>query len=84
LLGARGSPVGRFMLIDGSSCFVLTTFLFSLGFVLSSSASIVLAHVKRIEVVLLVTVTLIVFILHFVRKVGRRSLQRVSTGERNA
>jgi membrane protein DedA with SNARE-associated domain len=71
-LGARGSPVSRFVLLDGVSCLALTTLLFSLGFALSASVSMILVNVKRVEVVLLVTVVLVGLILHLL---GRRILQ---------
>lgn len=75
LLGARGSSFGKFALIDGSSCVVLTTFLLSLGFALSANAQIVLVHVKRIELGLLVTVTLFGLIFHLLQKSQRTNLQ---------
>jgi membrane protein DedA with SNARE-associated domain len=81
--GARGLSLSRFALIDGLSCVVLTTVLFFLGFALSASASIVLVDVRRIEVVLLVTITLCGLIFHFRQKLGRRNVQGTSTGERN-
>jgi membrane protein DedA with SNARE-associated domain len=57
-LGARGSAIGRFVLVDGVSCFALTTLLFVLGFALSASVSLVLVNVRRVEIVLLVCVAL--------------------------
>ena len=57
-LGARGSVIGRFVLVDGVSCLALTTLLFSLGFALSASVSLVLVNVRRVEIVLLVAVAL--------------------------
>ena len=71
-LGARGSPVSRFVLVDGVSCLALTTLLFSLGFALSASVSMILVNVRRVEVVLLVAVALVGLILHLL---GRRILQ---------
>lgn len=71
-LGARGSMVGRFVLVDGVSCFALTTLLFCLGFALSASVSMILVDVKRIELVLLVAVALFVLVLHLLQRFGRR------------
>jgi membrane protein DedA with SNARE-associated domain len=71
-LGARGSAVGRFVLVDGVSCLALTSLLFSLGFALSASVSRVLVNVRRIEIVLLAAVALIGLIFHLL---GRRILQ---------
>jgi len=62
-LGARGSEVGRFVLVDGVSCLALTTLLFALGFALSASVSLVLVNVRRVEIVLLVCVACFAFYL---------------------
>jgi len=80
-LGARGSPAGRFVLLDGVSCLALTTLLFSLGFALSASVSLVLINVRRIEIVLLVAVVFAGLVLHLL---GRRILQDEATGERTS
>ena len=71
-LGARGSLVGRFVLVDGVSCFTLTTFLFCLGFALSASVSMILVNVKRVELVLLVAVALFALVIHLLQRFGRR------------
>jgi|ERR1700752_1368123 len=71
-LGARGSMVGRFVLVDGVSCFTLTTFLFCLGFALSASVSMILVNVKRIELVLLVVVAVFALVIHLLQRFGRR------------
>jgi membrane protein DedA with SNARE-associated domain len=66
-LGARGSSAGRFVLIDGVSCFALTTLLFCMGFALSASVSLILVDVRRIEIGLLVAVALFGFIFYLLR-----------------
>lgn len=71
-LGARGSMVGRFVLVDGVSCFALTTLLFCLGFALSASVSMILVDLKRIELVLLVAVALFALVFHLLQRFGRR------------
>jgi len=71
-MGARGSSVGRFVLVDGVSCFALTTFLFCLGFALSASVSMILVNVKRVELVLLVAVALFALVFHLLQRFGRR------------
>jgi len=71
-LGARGSSLGRFVLLDGVSCLALTTFLFCLGFVLSASVSIVLVNVRRVEVVLLVVIALSALTAYLLQRLGRR------------
>ena len=77
-LGARGSPVSRFVLLDGVSCLALTTLLFSLGFALSASVSLILNSVRRVEVVLLVAVATAGLVL---RLLGRRIQQGSAGGE---
>jgi membrane protein DedA with SNARE-associated domain len=67
-LGARGSAFWLFALADGLSCLFFSTLLLTLGFALSASAQIVLVRVRRIEVMLLVTVTLFGLIFYFLRK----------------
>jgi len=71
-LGARGSMFGRFVLVDGVSCFTLTTFLFCLGFALSASVSMILVNVKRVELVLLIVVALFALFVHLLQRFGRR------------
>jgi membrane protein DedA with SNARE-associated domain len=66
-LGARGSAMGRFVLVDGVSCLALTTLLFGLGFALSASVSLILINVKRVEIVLLVCVALFGFVFYLLR-----------------
>jgi membrane protein DedA with SNARE-associated domain len=85
LLGARGSPVSRFVLVDGVSCLTLTTLLFYLGFALSASVSVVLRDVKRVELVLLVTVVLLGLIVHLLQRLlGRRIVNVAVTGEQRS
>jgi membrane protein DedA with SNARE-associated domain len=67
LLGARGSAIGRFVLLDGVSCLALTTLLFGLGFALSASVSLILVNVRRVEIVLLVAGALFGFVLYLLR-----------------
>ena len=90
-LGARGSSASRFVLVDGVSCLALTTLLFSLGFALSASVSLVLINVRRVEIVLLLGVALVGLILHFIgvailphdpkepQKVGHKKAQNAQT-----
>ena len=80
-LGARGSSLGRFVLIDGVSCLTLTTLLFSMGFALSMSVSLILVNVRRVEITLLVAVVLFAFILHVLQRFGRRIVQETPTRE---
>jgi membrane protein DedA with SNARE-associated domain len=71
-LGARGTQARSFVLVDGVSCLALTTLLFCLGFALSASVSMVLINVRRVEIVLLVTVALVGLTLHLL---GRKILK---------
>jgi membrane protein DedA with SNARE-associated domain len=78
-LGARGSEAGRFMLVDGVSCWALTTLLFCLGFALSASVSMILVDVKRVEVVLLVAAVVCGLVLHLLHRFGRRLTRDANT-----
>lgn len=71
-LGARGSEAGRFVLVDGVSCWALTTLLFCLGFALSASVAIILVNVKRVEIVMLVAVALYGLVFLLLHRYGRR------------
>ena len=66
-LGARGSVISRFVLVDGVSCLALTTVLFSLGFALSASVPLILVNVRRVEIVLLIAVALFALIFYLVQ-----------------
>ena len=81
LLGARGSKFSRFILLDGLTCIVVTTVLFSLGVGLSASASRVLTDVRRLEVVLLASVGLVALFFLLLRKFTPGTLSGTSTGE---
>ena len=83
-LGTRGSEVESFVLVDGVSCLTLTTLLFYLGFAFSAGVSIILVDVRRVEVLLLATVVLCGLILHLSRRIGRRVVGIVPTGERKS
>jgi len=76
-LGARGSSLSRFVLLDGVSCLGLTTVLFGLGFALSASVSLILVNVRRVEFVLLVAVAVFLFFFH---SLGRRIMQDTPAG----
>ena len=83
-LGARDSPVGRFVLVDGVSCLTLTTLLFYLGFALSASVSVILVDVRRVELVLLVAIVVLGLVLHLLHRLGRRVLGVATTGEQRS
>lgn len=80
-LGTRESSFVKFSLVDAASCLTLTTILFSLGYALSASVSVILTDVKRVEIVLLVVVAVVGVILHLLQRLGRRALQRTATSE---
>ena len=80
-LGARGLSMGRFVLVDATSCLALTTLLFCLGFALSASVSVILADVRRVEIVFLVIIVLCGLILYLFDRFGRRVMQGTTRGE---
>jgi membrane protein DedA with SNARE-associated domain len=77
-MGGRGLPFARFALVDGLSCFILTTILFSLGFGLSVSASVILVNVRRIEITLLATVIACGLLIVLLEKLRSRMLGAVT------
>jgi membrane protein DedA with SNARE-associated domain len=84
LMGARGISFTKFALIDALGCLVLTALLFSLGFAFSASASIVLGHIRRIELLMLVAAALFGLFFHLLQKLGPRTFRGVATGGRDA
>jgi membrane protein DedA with SNARE-associated domain len=82
--GVQRLPIVRFVLIDGLGCVVFTTLLFMLGFGFSGSASIIVGHVKRIEVLMLVAVIGFGLIFCLTNRMVRRTLRKVPAGERGA
>jgi membrane protein DedA with SNARE-associated domain len=73
-MGGRGVSFGRFALVDGLACLILTTILFSLGFGLSASASVILVNVRRVEIDLLATVILCGLLFTLLKKLRRHLL----------
>lgn len=80
-VGTRGTSFAKFSAVDASSCLVLTTILFSLGYALSASVAAILTDVKRVEIILLVVVAVVGLALHLLQRLGRRALQRTATSE---
>jgi len=77
-MGGRGLSFASFVLIDGLSCLILTTTLFSLGFGLSASASVILINVRRIEIALLATVILCGVLFVLLKRIRSRMFRPVT------
>ena len=78
--GTQRTSTLKFALVDGAGCLVLTGLLFTLGFEFSSNASLVVGHVKQVELLLLGGV-IAGLLLCLTSKAVRRLLREVPTGE---
>jgi membrane protein DedA with SNARE-associated domain len=72
LSGIRQMPFAQFAAIDMLGCLAFTTLLASMGFLFSSSASLIIGHVKRVEVLLLIVAVLTALGFHLVRVIAER------------
>ena len=79
--GSQSLSTLRFALIDGLGCVFFTALLFTLGFAFSESAALVIGEVKRVELLMLLTVVLFASSFYLVSKLLRRQFQRSHTGE---
>lgn len=70
LPGIRQMPFAQFAAIDMLGCLTFTTLLTSMGFLFSSSASLIIGHVKRVEVLLLIVAVLTALGFHLVRVIA--------------
>jgi membrane protein DedA with SNARE-associated domain len=72
LSGIRRMPFAQFAAIDMLGCLTFTTLLASMGFLFSSSASLIIGHVKRVEVLLLIVAVLTALGFHLLRVIAER------------
>lgn len=70
--GIKQMSFGKFVVIDMLGCFAFTTILATLGYLFSSSASLIIGHVKRVEVFLLVVAILSAVVFHLIKVVAQR------------
>jgi membrane protein DedA with SNARE-associated domain len=72
LTGIRHMAFAEFAAIDMLGCVILTTTLASLGFVFSGSASLIIGHVKRVEILLLLVAGGTILCFHLLRVLVER------------
>ncbi|PWT92337.1 MAG: hypothetical protein C5B55_06630 [Blastocatellia bacterium] len=65
----------KFALVDLLGCAFFTTSLAGLGFLFSDSASLIIGHVKRVELFLLLVVVGTVVVFHLLKVVAQRQTQ---------
>lgn len=72
LSGIRQMPFAQFAAIDMLGCLAFTTLFASMGFLFSSSASLIIGHVKKVEVLLLMVAVLTALGFHLLRVIAER------------
>jgi membrane protein DedA with SNARE-associated domain len=72
LSGIRRMPFAQFAAIDILGCLTFTTLFASMGFLFSSSAALIIGHVKRVEVLLLVFAVLTALGFHLLKVIAER------------
>lgn len=73
--GLRKLSFTRFALMDILGCVGFTTALATLGFLFSSSSSLIIGRVKRVELFLLVVVIVTAFLFHLVKVIAQRQTE---------
>lgn len=66
--GIRDLSVPRFVLIDGLGCICLTAFLFTLGFLFSANAELIINDMKRVELFLLIAALFSALFVYLMRR----------------
>lgn len=80
--GLHGLPFRRFLLIDIVGCVLGSLVFTSLGYVLSGSATVLLGHVKRVELWLLGAAIVGVLIVFLVDRTAKHELHLDEAGEK--
>ena len=65
-------PFAQFAAIDMLGCLTFTTLFASMGFLFSSSAALIIGHVKKVEVLLLIVAVLTGLGFHLLRVIVQR------------
>jgi len=74
--GIERTSFWKFAAVDILGCAVFTTILASLGFLFSGSASLIIGHVKRVEIFLLVVALGTALVFHLLKVITQRQTQR--------
>jgi membrane protein DedA with SNARE-associated domain len=72
LSGIRRMPFAQFITIDMLGCLTFTTLFASMGFLFSSSATLIIGHVRKVEILLLLVAVLTVLGFHLLRVIAER------------
>ena len=80
--GLHGLPFRRFLLIDTVGCVLGSLVFTSLGYLLSGSATVLLGHVKRVELWLLGAAIVGVLIVFLVDRTAKHELHRNEAGKK--
>lgn len=72
LSGIRRMPFAQFAAIDTLGCLTFTTVFASMGFLFSSSAALIIGHVKKVEVLLLFFAVLTALGFHLLKVIAER------------
>lgn len=70
--GVREMSFVKFAIVDLLGCVAFTCFFATLGFLFSSSAALIIGHIKRVEIFLLLTAVIIALVFHLVRVTTHR------------
>lgn len=84
--GLKRMSFAKFAVVDILGCVVFTTLLATVGFLFSSSASLIIGQVKRIEMFLLLVVIVTALIFHLVKVIVQRrtELAGMTSNEHNS
>jgi len=70
--GAGELSFAKFALMDMLGCVAFTSIFVTLGFLFSSSASLIIGHVKRVELFLLLATIFIALVFHLIKVLAQR------------
>ena len=73
--GLKKISFAKFAVMDILGCVVFTTVFATLGFLFSSSASLIIGRIKRVELALLLVVIVTALFFHFVKVIAQRQLK---------
>jgi membrane protein DedA with SNARE-associated domain len=86
LAGIKKISFIQFAVMDMLGCLFFTTTFITLGFLFSSSVSLIIGHVKRVELSLLLVLILTALAFHLVKLIAQRQAEvaRKTSGEHNS
>ena len=86
LSGIKKMSFSKFAVMDLLGCVAFTTAFVTLGFLFSSSASLIIGHIKRLELFLLLVMIIAALALHLLKLIARRQTEvaRKTSREHNS